>query len=141
LNHVLDLIADSVKANGDDIVKAARYQIGVPYSYGGGGKNGKSTGINEGAHTVGFDCSGLAQYAVYKGTGKVIKRTADAQYVDPNCKKVAYASRKPGDLVFFPGHVGVVSSFTKMIDAPHTGAYVREESIWSYHKDYVRRCW
>jgi cell wall-associated NlpC family hydrolase len=53
LNHVLDLIADFVKADGDGIVKAARSKIGVPYSYGGGGINGKSKGISD--NTIGFD--------------------------------------------------------------------------------------
>ncbi|CAG2118442.1 unnamed protein product, partial [Medioppia subpectinata] len=81
----------SLVCGGPEIVSAARSQIGVPYSWGGGSWKGKSYGIGKGAHTIGFDCSGLAQYAVYKGTGKIIQRVADAQYADGKCSKVAYS--------------------------------------------------
>jgi cell wall-associated NlpC family hydrolase len=135
-----------VNAGANEIVNAARSQIGVPYSYGGGGGDGPSYGIGEGAGTWGFDCSGLAQYAVYQGTGKPLARTASTQYVDSQCYSVDYSDKQPGDLVFFydgPGHVGIVSGNDEMIDSPNTGSKVREEQIWSniYHQPYVRRCW
>ena len=41
--------------NGTAIVAAARSQIGIPYSLGGGGYQGKSRGINQGANIEGFD--------------------------------------------------------------------------------------
>lgn len=40
---------------------------------------------------------------------------------------------QPGDLVFFGSpihHVGIYVGDGMMIDAPHTGAYVRKEPIW-----------
>ena len=132
-------------ANGPAIVAAARSQIGVPYSWGGGGWQGKSLGIDQGAHTVGFDCSGLAQYAVYKGTGKKINRTAATQYSDSQCKREAYANKQPGDLVFFgspPHHVAIVSSATMMIAAPKTGDFVKEQAIYATERQpYVERCY
>ncbi|CAG2103428.1 unnamed protein product, partial [Medioppia subpectinata] len=133
------------EATGAAIVAAARSQIGVPYSWGGGGYKGKSKGIDQGAHTVGFDCSGLAQYAVYKGTNKIISRTSQLQYKDSHCKRVTYSSRKPGDLVFFgspPHHVAIVSSATHMIAAPHTGDHVKEQAIYATERQpYVERCY
>ena len=113
---------------------AARTQNGVPYSWGGGGIHGKSIGIESGAHTVGFDCSGLAQYAVYKGTGKVIARTAATQYADSHCHHVPYAQHLPGDLVFFNDggsihHVGIMTGPGTFIQAPHTGDHVREGPV------------
>ncbi|XP_054167734.1 peptidoglycan endopeptidase RipB-like [Oppia nitens] len=129
-------LIDETEATGAQIVAAARTQIGVPYSWGGGGYKGKSKGIDQGAHTVGFDCSGLAQYAVYHGTGsgKIIARVAASQYADKHCHHVSWGQHQPGDLVFFNDggsihHVGIVSSATHMIQAPHTGDHVRESAI------------
>lgn len=54
------------KRTGPGIVKAADSQLGVDYSWGGGGCKGPSKG--------GFDCSGLTQYAVCKAQGKTIRK-------------------------------------------------------------------
>jgi cell wall-associated NlpC family hydrolase len=73
---------------------------------------------------VGFDCRGLALYAVYQGSGGAISlptSTAQAQYSDASSYGGAYislSSLQPGDLVFFGGssgdveHVGIVVSGT-----------------------------
>ncbi len=51
------------------VIRRAGSQRGVPYSWGGGGSlNGPSRGIDSGAGTVGFDCSGLTRYA-FAGVG------------------------------------------------------------------------
>ena len=56
----------------------------------------------------------------------------------PNGSGASWTNWKPGDLVYFagsdgtltaPGHVGVVISAGQMIDAPFTGAVVRQEPI------------
>ncbi|CAG2176389.1 unnamed protein product [Oppiella nova] len=131
-------------AGAAEIVSAARSQKGVPYSWGGGSWKGKSYGIGKGAHTIGFDCSGLAQYAVYKGTGKIIARVASDQYNDAKCARVAYSARRAGDLVFFgspPYHVGILSSATTFVEAPKTGDVVKEITVYSTNRQpYVRRC-
>lgn len=108
---------------GGKAVKAARSQLGVPYSWGGGGPGGPSRGFNQGANTIGFDCSSLMQYAWYKATGKVMPRTTYTQR--PWLDKVS--TPRPGDLGFpHPGHVFMSSGNNKIIEAPFTGAHVRE---------------
>lgn len=104
-------------------VRAARRQIGVPYSWGGGGLHGPTTGIGRGANTVGFDCSALMRYAWYQSTKKVMPRTTYTQW--PWLDKVSKPA--PGDLGFpHMGHVFMASGNGKIIEAPYTGARVRE---------------
>ncbi|XP_054166030.1 solute carrier family 35 member G1-like [Oppia nitens] len=141
----LNVIAlNNCSAGGPEIVSAARSQYGVPYSWGGGSWKGKSTGTGIGAHTIGFDCSGLTQYAVYKGTGKIIARTVATQYTDIKCKRVAYGSKQLGDLIFYgnpPYNVGIVSDSNTFINASKTGDVVKEQTIYSTNRQpYVQRC-
>lgn len=104
-------------------VQAARSQIGVPYSWGGGGPGGPSYGFAQGAGIRGFDCSSLMQYSWYKATGKVMPRTTYTQW--PWLNKVN--SPAPGDLGFpHMGHVFMYSGKNRIIEAPYTGARVRE---------------
>jgi len=105
----------------DAAVRYAEAQIGKPYEWGGSGPGA-------------FDCSGLAMMAE-RAAGISIERTTFAQWAT-----LRHVRRpKPGDLVFFaggdgtmtsPGHVGIVVSPRKklMIDAPMPGYDVREES-------------
>ncbi|MCL7377037.1 bifunctional lytic transglycosylase/C40 family peptidase [Streptomyces sp. 35G-GA-8] len=97
----------------------ARTQLGTPYVWGG---DGPSEG--------GFDCSGLTQ-AAYRAAGITIPRVAQDQYHHgPRLPK--HAQLMPGDLLFFgtgPGSITHVSLYTgngQAIDAPYTGAVVRE---------------
>lgn len=112
-------------ASGGGIVAAARSQIGTPYSWGGGGPGGPSTGIGRGAGTVGFDCSGLTEYAWWKGKGVRIGGTTYEQH--PNSVPTA---KRPGALGFpHMGHVVIASNRPGMvIEAPFTGGFVREVS-------------
>lgn len=109
--------------SGNKAVAAARSQIGVPYSWGGGGPHGPSYGIAQGAGIRGFDCSALMQYAWYQATGKVIPRTTYTQM--PWVKRISQP--RPGALGFpHSGHVFMYSGNGKIIEAPYTGASVRE---------------
>lgn len=113
---------------GQGAVKAARSQLGVPYSWGGGGLHGPTRGIEQGANTVGFDCSSLMRYAWYQHTKKVMPRTTYTQW--PWLDKVS--TPKPGDLGFpHMGHVFMMSGPGKIIEAPYTGARVREVGMRS----------
>lgn len=53
------------------VIRRAGTQIGVPYSWGGGSLTGPSRGVDSGAGTVGFDCSGLTRYA-FAGVGVLL---------------------------------------------------------------------
>jgi phage-related minor tail protein len=104
-------------------VHAARKQIGVPYSWGGGGLHGPTRGIQQGANITGFDCSSLMRYGWYQSTKKVMPRTTYTQW--PWLDKVG--TPRPGDLGFpHAGHVFMASGKNKIIEAPYTGARVRE---------------
>jgi len=98
---------------------AERY-LGVPYRYGGSSPSG-------------FDCSGFVMY-VYGRLGVHLPRTSSAQYGAAH--RVSRSSARPGDLVFFftggsVTHVGIYLGGNRMIAAPHTGARVQEQDIYS----------
>lgn len=108
---------------GMKAVHAARAQIGVPYSWGGGGPGGPSFGIGRGANTRGFDCSGLTEYAWYKAIGKSIGGTTYAQ--KGILKRISQP--KPGAVGQpHPGHTYLATEKNTIIEAPYTGARVRE---------------
>ncbi|WP_289008956.1 NlpC/P60 family protein [uncultured Thermomonospora sp.] len=130
VSKILDFFApleEKLGGPGRRAVAAARKQIGVPYSWGGGGLHGPTRGIGRGANTVGFDCSGLMRYAWYQATGKVAPRTTYQQI--PWVKRIP----KPVPGAFgFPhsGHVFMASDKPgKIIEAPYTGAHVRETTM------------
>jgi cell wall-associated NlpC family hydrolase len=118
--------------SGKAIVAAAVAFKGTPYSWGGGGLSGPTTGIAQGAKTKGFDCSSLLQYSVYQATGKKIPRVAQAQYAAAT--PVSIVAAKPGDAIFFGTtknvhHVGIYIGNGQFIEAPHTGAVVRVSTL------------
>lgn len=113
---------------GMKAVNAARSQIGVPYSWGGGGPGGPGYGFAQGANIRGFDCSSLMQYAWYKATGKVIPRTTFAQ--KPWLDRIS--SPRPGAIGQpHPGHTYMATGKGTLVEAPYTGARVREVGMRS----------
>jgi cell wall-associated NlpC family hydrolase len=103
------------------VINAAESYVGTPYVWGG---------ENPG---VGFDCSGLVQW-VFAEAGVEVPRVAQDQY-DATVHLAPGATLEPGDLVFFgPStqaieHVGIYVGNGEMVDAPHTGAFVRIEPM------------
>lgn len=101
-------------------VAAAESQIGVPYHWGG-----ESPG-------VGFDCSGLTQWA-WGQAGVAIPRTAQEQY--DAIEHVSLSALEPGDLIFWGSggisHVGMYVGDGNVIHAPETGERVRIQPIWN----------
>jgi cell wall-associated NlpC family hydrolase len=73
-------------------------QRGVPYSWGGGNAESPSLGTGPGASIVGFDSSGLMQYA-FAGVGIKLPRSSSEQHKVG--RKVLPAQALPGDLIFY----------------------------------------
>jgi len=100
------------------VIQRALSQRNVPYLYGGGNVAGPTRGTGLKANIVGFDASGLIQYA-YAGAGVKMPRTSAEQ-----CnvgRKVAPAQARPGDLMCYgPGGTQSVSMYLgngQMIEA------------------------
>jgi cell wall-associated NlpC family hydrolase len=117
-------------------IDAAMRYLGTPYSWGGGGTAGPSRGWAQGASTVGFDCSGLTQYA-YGQAGIWIPRNSRGQY--SSLPKVAAGDLQAGDLVFWATnpdnpatihHVALYIGDGKVVQAPETGDVVKVSDMW-----------
>ena len=108
------------------VIRRAGTQLGVPYSWGGGTLEGPSRGVNQGAGTVGFDCSGLTRYA-FAGVGIVLPRYSGDQY--ESGRKVPPSEAKRGDLLFWgPGgsqHEAIYLGGGRMIEAQQTGVPIK----------------
>ncbi|MDF5758622.1 phage tail tape measure protein [Spongiactinospora sp. TRM90649] len=111
--------------SGGPVVAAARSQIGLPYSWGGGGRGGPSYGIGRGAGTYGFDCSGLTEFSWWQGRRVGIGGVTYTQHP----ASVPIGGPRPGALGFNAslGHVVLASNKPGyVIEAPYTGSHVRE---------------
>jgi cell wall-associated NlpC family hydrolase len=107
------------------VIQRALAQRGVPFLYGGGNAAGPTRGNGLNANVVGFDASGLIQYA-YAGAGLKMPRTSGEQ-----CnvgRKVALSQAKPGDLMCYgPGGTQSVAMYLgngQMIEATEPGVTV-----------------
>ena len=82
----------------DIVVMRGLSQRGVPFSWAGGGVNGPTRGKGTGAMTVGFDASGLMQYA-YAGAGIKLPRSSGELYRVG--QKILPQQARRGDLIFY----------------------------------------
>ena len=82
----------------DIVVTRGLSQRGVPFSWAGGGVTGPTRGTGTGINTVGFDASGLMQYA-YAGAGIKLPRSSGAIYRVG--QKVLPQQAQKGDLIFY----------------------------------------
>jgi cell wall-associated NlpC family hydrolase len=79
------------------VIRRGASQMGVPYSWGGGGPKGPTLGVDSGANTVGYDCSGFTQFA-FAGVGVLIPKFSGDQY--NTGRKIPPSQAKRGDLIF-----------------------------------------
>ncbi len=126
------------------VLTAARSQLGVRYSYGGGALDGPSANP---AGVVGFDCSSFVRYAWYQGTNKrlVIPRTSQEQAA----RLTPVDSPQPGDLIVWKlnssefDHVGLYLGNGQMIHAPNPRKTIEIVSLssgyYSSHTHEYRR--
>ncbi len=93
----------------DIVVMRGLSQRGVPFSWAGGGVTGPTRGKGTGAMTVGFDASGLMQYA-YAGAGIKLPRSSGEMY--RLGQKVLPQQAQRGDLIFYgPGGTESVAMY------------------------------
>ncbi len=100
---------------GQQAVRLARRELGVPYVWGG-------------SSPAGFDCSGLVSW-IYGRLGISLPHNAAAMYGVGH--PVPVSAMRPGDLVFFSGlgHVGLYIGHGRMIHAPQSGRNVEIEAL------------
>jgi cell wall-associated NlpC family hydrolase len=94
-------------------VAAAESVIGDPYVYGAAGPSS-------------FDCSGLTMWSWAHG-GVSLAHSSQSQYSETT--HVPISAVQPGDLLFYYSdihHVAMYVGGGMMVEAPHTGANVRE---------------
>jgi cell wall-associated NlpC family hydrolase len=112
------------------VIRRAMSQLGVPYSWGGGNANGPSRGIDQGANTVGFDCSGLVLYA-FAGVGIKLPHYSGDQYNAG--RKIPSSQMRRGDLIFYgpnaSQHEAMYLGNGMMLEAPYTGSQVRAAPV------------
>lgn len=96
------------------IVVAALSQLGVKYRY---------NAMNPGGS---FDCSGLTKWA-YAQAGVDIPRVSSSQI--RASETVDRADALPGDLVHYPGHIGLYLGQDGYIDSPNSGNVIRVHGL------------
>ncbi|KRB85761.1 glycoside hydrolase [Sphingomonas sp. Root710] len=92
-----------IGAHAPDAVAVAELFLGMPYLWGGRGQDG-------------IDCSGLVQVAL-AATGIAAPRDTDMQRETVGENLAAEARLRRGDIVNFPGHVGLMVDETLLIHA------------------------
>lgn len=100
----------------DDPATVAEEMTGAPYLWGG-------------RTLQGIDCSGLAQLA-WSAAGIQLPRDSDLQLAALGADKdVDPAKLARGDLVFFPGHVGIMADDSHIIHASRRWMAVKTEPL------------
>jgi peptidoglycan DL-endopeptidase RipA len=141
-----DRPADAGNASAAQIaIAAAMAYRGTPYAWGGGGTRGPGPGEDPDEGVIGFDCSGLTQYA-YAKAGITISRNSRSQYA--SLPKVSSNDLVPGDLVFWatdvsaPGtihHVAIWLGGNRILEAPQSGSVVKISDMrWKGYAGAVR---
>lgn len=93
----------------------AQTKLGARYVWGAAGPNV-------------FDCSGLVQWAYQNAFGSRLPRTANAQYAAS--KKISQAQAGPGDIVHWPGHIGLYEGGGRVTHASHSQWRVLRSGLW-----------
>jgi len=104
---------DAVEA---DAATVAEELVDAPYLWGG-------------RTAAGIDCSGLVQLA-WASAGVQLPRDSDLQFASLGADKdVDPAKLQRGDLVFFPGHVGIMADTAHIIHASRRWMAVKVEPL------------
>ena len=110
----------SLKASRESICRTAELYLGAQYRWGG-------------KTPLGIDCSGLC-FMAYWLNGISIYRDASIEPGFP-VKEISPEQAQKGDLLFFPGHVGMLLDENDMIHSSEAGSGVGIEPVTQEWKD------
>ena len=96
-----------------EVVAFSLAQVHKRYCYGGTGPSC-------------FDCSGLAQTA-WRRVGARLPRTSEA--IASSLPEVPLSQIRPGDILWWPGHVGIYIGDGRMVDALNSKRGVVERAV------------
>lgn len=99
-----------------DHVWPAQTLIGTPYLWGG-------------RSSLGLDCSGLVQICLLACGVMNCPRDSMPQKEWSESRDIQYNARAKGDLVFFPGHVGIMVDATQVVHANAFFMQVTQEPL------------
>lgn len=112
----------SASGIGAQIVEIAHRYVGTPYVHGGSTPSG-------------FDCSGFTAY-VYAQVGISLPRSSGAQAGAG--RQVSASEARPGDLVWWPGHVGIYLGGDQHIAARNPSSPLHASQMWRSNPTFIR---
>ncbi|CAB4129573.1 Spr Cell wall-associated hydrolases (invasion-associated proteins) [uncultured Caudovirales phage] len=94
---------------------------------------GKTWYVFSGNTPNGWDCSGLVMW-FYQQNGITLHHSAYAEKYTGRPHKYSEAKAKVGDIIAFPGHVGIYVGNGYMIHAPRPGTRTQRIKVWQWAK-------
>lgn len=107
--------APAASASASSVAALAMQYVGVPYVWGGSSPSG-------------FDCSGLVSY-VYAQFGVSLPHQSEG--IRAAGTVVSASEARPGDVVWWPGHVGIYMGNGMMVDAANESIGVQYASVYA----------